>query len=87
MAWELDVRAQNKILQNSIERVINTAIRNAQLIASKPQVFTEAERELADVNEQDWEDLKQVVCNLWDRERDAIFRERLAAEQAKKGGA
>lgn len=70
---------EDQILQNSIERVINTSI---NLITNNVSVETvkpdrrEWLEELQDINLQDWEDLKQITVRLWEQERDRIFRKR-----------
>lgn len=71
MAFELTAREKAQILQNSIERVINTSI---QLAEKAVESQNGRLRELGDTNFQDWEELKTLVVKLWDRERDAIFR-------------
>jgi len=75
MAYELTEREKDQICKNSIERVINTTIRLLEL----EKMHNE---EYAAVNYEDWIDLKVLTVKLWDRERNAIFTERM--EAAKK---
>jgi len=75
MAYELTKKEKDMICQNSIERVINTTIRLLEL----EKMHNE---EYAAVNYEDWKYLKTLTVKLWDRERNAIFTERM--ESAKK---
>jgi hypothetical protein len=84
MAWELDKKAEDAILQNSIERVINTTT-NQLVRRSQNKGPGKADWEDLEVNIDDWAALKYIVCLLWDRERNRIFMERVATHK-KEGG-
>jgi hypothetical protein len=58
---------------NSLERVINTAMRLAESIASRQRITPEL-REDADTNLQDWKELKSIASALWNEARDRAFR-------------
>ena len=60
---------ENRICQNSIERMINTTLRLLHSGTWK----SEADRELLDINIQDWEELKVLTVTLWNEERNRIF--------------
>lgn len=55
------------ILDNSIERVINTTRR----------ILSASKHEDAYVNSDDWDNLKWIVVRLWNEERNRIFEKRL----------
>jgi len=64
------------IFDNSVERVINSAIRVAQhLLANDPPNHPDASymRELADINLQDLEELKNTIVKLWNATRNELF--------------
>jgi hypothetical protein len=63
--YDLTEREKRHILENSIERVINTSMRIVKK-STDEDVF---------VNLDDWKALKQLVVKLWDRERNQIFKE------------
>jgi hypothetical protein len=55
------------ILDNSIERVINTTRR----------IVNASHHEDAEVNSDDWENLKWIVVRLWNEERNRIFERKM----------
>ena len=63
---------ENQILQNSIERVLNSAIR----LIENADFDTEELQELRDVNLDDLQNLKQITVMIWNEKRDQIFRKR-----------
>jgi hypothetical protein len=67
MAYELTECDKRTILENSIERVINNSMRLVIKLSKRD--------EDASINYDDWGSLKELVCKLWDRERNAIFIE------------
>jgi hypothetical protein len=71
---ELSKQAEHSLLQNSIERVMNNAIyvgRKAE--RSWRQDETSAER--ASILHQDCEELKPLVCALWNAARESLMDE------------
>jgi hypothetical protein len=66
----------NDITENSMERVMNTAIEVggwAESAARNPEVNSRMS-ELGSTSWQDCEDLKWTVNKLWNQTRDAIFK-------------
>lgn len=56
-----------QLLQNSIERVINSTIK---ILNTDP---AKVDQELIDINLQDWEELKPVVDHIWNEARTAAY--------------
>jgi hypothetical protein len=67
----MDKRDEDLILQNSIERTINTTLQILEHIRSKGHLS-----ELISINQQDWMELKWVTVELWNEKRNQIFKER-----------
>jgi hypothetical protein len=65
---ELTTREENQLLQNSIERVINTSMDIANKFYS--------EHPDAPVNHEDWEELKVLTNKLWNSARNEVFKKR-----------
>lgn len=65
------------LLQNSVERVINTTI---DLLGQMP----EDRRGLRSTNEQDWFDIKPVVVKIFNNARDEVFVEATKKTQQDK---
>lgn len=59
------------LLQNSIERFLNNAIEVGKLIEKRPHSISPLS-ELASTMYQDAEDLKPVVCKVWNLIQEAI---------------
>lgn len=59
------------VLDNSIERVINTTIKILRRINGKND---DALNELVEINLQDWRELKETTVRLWDAQRNMIFQ-------------
>lgn len=78
--FKLTKREENQILQNSVERMINTSIQLAQHLEDSKD---ERIKELASISWQDWEELKQLIVKLWNRERNDIFIRREAEQKGK----
>lgn len=76
MAFEISKREEKLLLQMSIERVINNTLGQTAYIDAHSKELKEFEAliEAADTNGQDWAELKELVCKLWDRERDRVQR-------------
>ena len=58
-------RIDRILLENSVERVINTSIR----LIKKVPLTTAADHEDVSVNLEDWEELKPIVVALWNEAR------------------
>lgn len=83
---ELSEQEQKSLLENSIERVINTSARVSLCVAQGGKITAEV-REDAGINWQDWEDLKWLVVKLFDRSRNAVQIEHFRrADEAKQKG-
>ena len=83
--FALTATEKRMIMENSIERVINTSIDLADHV--KTYYKQEHIREAADTNYQDWNELKWLTRKLWERERNSIFKEEQAANvKAKDAG-
>lgn len=65
---------ERAILDNSIERVINTTIQLLEGVRDR-----EHREELRSVNLDDWRALKSIATKLWDAERNRIFVEQQQA--------
>lgn len=67
-------RADRTLLENSVERVINTTVELLENLAV-PKSHPNRERltELLDVNHQDWQELKPVVCALFNEARSRVW--------------
>lgn len=63
---EFTYEEEQKLLQNSIERVINTSVGIIEGIPVK-------EVESAGINLEDWRDLKWLTVKLWNAARDRVF--------------
>lgn len=63
-----------RICENSIERVINSSMRCARYVRDLEST-PESLKEIADINVQDWEELKALAVKLWNMKRDEIFQE------------
>jgi hypothetical protein len=61
------------ILDNSVERVINTTLRILEEIKTKVPHGSHLS-ELVWQNQSDWLECQQVVVDLWNIERNAIFK-------------
>lgn len=77
---KLTEREIRQLLENSIERMINTTINVCHTINAKGATTkNEQERllEYADTNGQDWIELKSLVCKIWnwasEEERKKIY--------------
>jgi hypothetical protein len=79
--YDLTEKEKKLILQNSIERVINTSIRTANRFREKTKDVDEVEE--ADINIENWLELKYLVVRLWERERQTIFKELRKKEEIK----
>lgn len=64
LTFEMDEATARLFLQSSIERVINTSI----ACIERPNL------EWRDINLEDWEEWKPVVCSLWNAVHDAVYR-------------
>lgn len=64
ISFDMDEITARLFLQSSIERVINTSI----------GCITKPDLELRDINLEDWDEWKPVVCSMWNAMRDAIYR-------------
>lgn len=71
LSIELDEGEQNYIFDYSIERVFNNAIQNAEFVIK--HATSDYDKERADINTQDWEDLKIVTTKLWNLVRNELF--------------
>lgn len=60
-----------RILQNSIERTINTTLQILEQLKAKGHLS-----ELISINHEDWMELKWIVVELWNEKRNKIFTER-----------
>lgn len=67
---ELTEREQLQVRQNSIERVLNNGAHRVEEALDGRKLDSEN----AGIFLEDVEDLKPVVCKIWDATRDAIFR-------------
>jgi hypothetical protein len=67
----MDKQDELKILQNSIERTINTTIQILEQVHAKGHL-----NELISINLQDWRELKWPVVEVWNEKRNKIFTER-----------
>ncbi len=65
-------RFEHLVLQNSVERVINTTLK----VLAEGHWRTSALREDADTASQDWKELKSAVTRVWNEERNRIFIKR-----------
>jgi hypothetical protein len=61
------------VLQNSIERVINTTLKVLEHVNAHLDEYTDEIAEAADVNLQDWEELKATVVAIFNEERNRAF--------------
>lgn len=68
---KMDKQDELKILQNSIERTINTTIQILEQVHAKGHL-----NELISINLQDWRELKWPVVEVWNEKRNKIFTER-----------
>ena len=80
---KLDEGDEKRILDNSIERVINASIQVAQA-AETNRIHGYGIEELASTNWQDWEDLKPLTVKIWNSLRNSIFEWR--QEQSRSDG-
>jgi hypothetical protein len=83
--FKLSPREQKYILQNSIERVINSSME----LVHHCKYCTKAEEhlhELSQINWGDWVELKELTVKLWNYHRDEIFKQQLRTEQEAKNG-
>lgn len=64
VTFKMDERTARLFMQSSIERVINTSMRCVE----KPDL------EVIDINLEDWQEWKPVVCSMWNALHDAIYR-------------
>lgn len=71
MPFEYNKQEEDLILQNSIERVINSTKQILERVPNKE--LPEGLQELMDTNYQDWEELKELTVKLWDDKRNQIF--------------
>lgn len=69
MAYELTDAEKKQILSNSIERVVNTAIKCAEYTEGSEE---EATSERGSTSRQDLEELKWLIVKLWERERNLL---------------
>jgi hypothetical protein len=60
-----------QLLDNSIERVINTSMELAQ---RAERSRNEHLSELGSTNRQDWEELKELVVKIWNDQRNEVFQ-------------
>jgi len=67
IATRLTPSEKRHLLENSIERVINTSLRLVEKYAEKDEDFM--------VNIEDWEALKSLTCKLWNDARNEVFKE------------
>lgn len=64
VTFKMDERTAMLFMQSAIERVINTSVRCIE----KPDL------EVRDINLEDWQEWKPVVCSMWGALHDAIYR-------------
>lgn len=64
VTFEMDEKTAKLFLQSSIERVINTSI----------SIIENVDGENVDINLEDWNEWKPVVCSMWNAIHDAVFR-------------
>jgi hypothetical protein len=69
---ELTGEEQHQISENSIERVYNNAIQNAEYVMEYAK--DQYDRERANINLEDWEELKRVTTKIWNLTRNEIFK-------------
>ena len=61
--WALSSTEERILLDNSIERVINTSMR----------IVEYSKHEDAYINYDDWDNCKELVVKLWDKARNEVF--------------
>lgn len=79
MPLELTYKEENLILQNSVERVINTSVELVDSIDAKED---DALNDRVETNLGDWEELKWLVVKLWNDARNEVFKKREAGTSA-----
>jgi len=67
---EFTYEEEQQLLQNAIERVINTSIR----------ILKKSTDEDADMNLEDWDELKWLTTKLWNMARGRVFKARMEGE-------
>ena len=67
---------ERTILDNSLERVINTTIRLLEGVKDR-----EHREELRHINLTDWQELKYLASTIWNEERNRILAKRLAQQK------
>jgi hypothetical protein len=72
--FALTKQEERYIATNSVERMINTAIRLGEFCQNNPKLVGEEMSELGSINWQDFQDLKEVMCKLWNERRNDIFK-------------
>lgn len=75
----LSDREKTTLCQNSIERVINTTLKNLERLedryARSALAVSEADHEELLVNLEDWKELRRLTVALWNNARDEVVIE------------